>query len=408
MKILLALALAFFSLESFAQVVPTIPSGTILGNSSGSTAAPSALTQSQINSVLEITRANNLPHWRNALAKVRAGTGRGRILFIGDSTTGGTGSGSGGGLTGAWGTSFPNDVANILAARGIPTSSKSIAGDQGVKSGAAVDYGTYDTRVTLGTGWATNTLSIAGGGAFNSTGTGTLAFTPVGNIDTFETYHVKNAQGGASVTVNIDGGATLLTLTGGGAASISKTTQSVAKASHTINVVGVAGSVYLMGLVAYDSTVPAVDIIQAGAYGATVTYWAATTNPWDASSLVGVIGLYAPDLTVIDLTINDANTATATYLAKMAIIVATVQAAGSDVLIVTGNPTSSTSAQLLSNLSALSAYADTNNFVYLDIFSRWGSYASVNSLGWIFSSPHPNAVGYQDIAQAIATLLSGI
>jgi hypothetical protein len=95
--------------------------------------------------------AASFPHWRAAMARVRAGTGRGTLLIVGDSTTMGAGAGTGGttNLNAAWPKAWPRLMAKLLPTLGVPISDATLQGDQT----SQVAYGTYDTRVTFGTGW---------------------------------------------------------------------------------------------------------------------------------------------------------------------------------------------------------------------------------------------------------------
>lgn len=352
-----------------------------------------------------------LPRWRAAMARVRAGTGRGRLLTCGDSTSMGAGAGSGGTLNenGAYPKAWPQALAGMSGAiTGVPFSSKAIMGNQA----AAVAYGTYDTRVTLGTGWS-GTQGSLGGNMFKFTAgvAGTLSFTPVGTFDTILVYYVQTGPGATgTMAVNVDGGATIQTLTAANAvATYAVATLSVTLATHTINFVASnLGDFFLGGVIAYNSTAVAVDFVQAGFAGATASNFVGTTNVWSPQN---VITSLAPDLTIIELTVNDSNngTALATYQANMQAIIASAQVSG-DVILMTGPPSSTTAATngtLDQYIAVLDALAVANGCVLIDTKARWGSYAAINPIMAYFDSLHPGAVAYQDMAQSILNVLRG-
>src|SRR6202035_4404848 len=120
-----------------------------------------------------------------------------------------------------------------------------------------------------------------------------LAFTPTGQVDTFEVYWYNNNNSGTA-TLNVNGGATLATLTATGTTTVTKTVVTATKGTNTLNVVGGgATQFYIMGVVAYDSTTPAIDIIQAGTYGSLVATWTANSTIPPGPTFPGPAGLLA-------------------------------------------------------------------------------------------------------------------
>src|ERR1700758_4020125 len=95
-------------------------------------------------------RILQLPKWRNAINRVRAGTGRGRLMLLGDSTTTGAGAGASGNfnLAGALAKSRGAELAARLATLGIPTSFNSVISDGQVTQNG-VTCPAYDPRCTL-------------------------------------------------------------------------------------------------------------------------------------------------------------------------------------------------------------------------------------------------------------------
>jgi lysophospholipase L1-like esterase len=359
-------------------------------------------------------RQNQLRKWRSSMGRVRAGTGRSRLVCIGDSNRGGLGAGSSGttNSVGAYAKSPVRALAQRLAALGVAVSDNSFMGDQGMIT-LPTAYGSYDPRITLGanhshpTGGSTQTLAgqmfLYTTGAVNN-----MTFTPVGAFDTLKVFNARAGSNG-SFAVNVDGGATLATITtNGGNAIIENTVSGITKATHTVNFVpSNNGNYYTIGAIAYDSTTPAVDIIQAGWAGALIASFNIASSAWHPKNMLAFL---APDLTLIQLTINDSNAGTSieSYTTTLQAIVTTALISG-DCIIESGVPsgtTNATNGTLAALVAAARGVAARNNIPFIDIDARWTDYATSNALGWMFDTLHPNAVGYQDIAQAEASILA--
>lgn len=357
------------------------------------------------------TSSIQLAKTRNAFAKVRAATGRARVLLIGDSTTVGAGAGTSGNtnLVGAQAKNRTNALAARLASLGIPTSANSFMCDSWVGH-ASVSLPNYDSRISLGTGWsiASGTTGL-GGDLLTCTSTGTLAFTPTGQIDRIQLYYPTN-NGLGSFSVNVDGGSSLGTFNQNGTSSVTSQTFSVTKGSHTINVVGVSGTTYVIGIVTWDSTTPAVDLITCGMWGSVASNWTAGGSSWNPPQMFATLG---QDLAVVQLIINDSNAGLSnlsTYTSNMSTIISGLKAQG-DVIVESGIPSNTTQATdgtLAQFAAALSGLASNVNSPFVDIRARWVNYSTANALGWMFDDKHPNAVGYADVAQAEAVFLNGI
>lgn len=294
-------------------------------------------------------------------------------------------------------------LATRLAALGVPTSNHSgVWGDYG----AAVSLPTYDTRATLGTGWASG---LAGGVAgnliyFTGASVGNLTFLPTTNVDTFTIYTVK--VGGGTAAVKINGGSTLATITSAGSGSNAAITVTATAGSNTLSIVPNAdGNVVIEGIVAYLSTTPAIDIISLATAGITAGYYSTNSNSWGMRSVLPVI---TPDLTLIELTTNDSNTSTgvSTYTANLQTLIIAAQLTG-DVVLASGiSYTGAGAANLPAYIAAAKTLAAQNNIQYFDLNARQGSYTLLNSLGLMYDTIHPNALGYQDVAQYFATMLA--
>ncbi|WP_380784012.1 hypothetical protein [Sphingomonas sp. R86520] len=98
---------------------------------------------------------------------------------------------------------------------------------------------------------------------FNGTTTNSMDFAIPGQSDTIEIYSPRNSGLGA-FTAAVDGGAVLQTVVQDGVDGFIKTTITVTRGAHTLNLSRVSGLVFITGVIAFDSTVPAVDVVSAG------------------------------------------------------------------------------------------------------------------------------------------------
>ena len=398
-------ALLHADLAAAAPNVPSLPNSDLQAllnaMATGSSAAP--MTADGLFNL----NASSLPHWRAAMARVRNGSGRGRIVVLGDSTSMGEGAGTGGSsnLNAAFVQGWPEQMGPILSKQ-IAANTNAIFGDQGTYSYVA--YNTYDPRVTLGANWALANINAIGGNTwvYNTGAVNNFAFTPVGSVDTAVVCFTSG--GGGTAAVNVDGGSTLGTIGTGSAAQCN--TYTFTAGAHTINLVpSNNGALYVLGVIAYLSTTPAVDIIQDGVIAATVSNFNYSAQPYN---ILPELSLISADLTIIDLTVNDSNNNGLSYLPTY---VATVQAmitgaktGGSDVMLISGPPSNTanaTNGTLASYNAALQQLALTNNVPLLSFSNRWTSYAVTNPIFPYYDGLHPGKTGYSDMASAVAQAL---
>lgn len=344
-----------------------------------------------------------LRKWRKALAGIEAGTGRAKLMMLGDSTMAGVGAGTGGsGVVGAYTKSIPAKVASYLTKLGLPSELNGIVGD------GNIDYNanpTYDPRVALGTGWTRDTaMKALGGNPFAFTGgvAGAYSFTPTASFDSFDVYTV-GFSGTGTATANIDGGASLGAVTPASFQNITKTSFTCAAGTHTINIVpALNGDLRLHAIDTYLSTAKKVSVISAGYSSASTVEYSLVANPWNP---ILALPTFAPDLTVLDLTINDARNATsgATYSARMQTMITAIKAA-SDLILVTGLPTVGITSDSADQFqSANLALALGNNLPMIDVYGRWQSAAISFADGLYFTDQvHGSAPGYADVGSVIA------
>lgn len=347
--------------------------------------------------------------YRKALAKVASGS-RARLLIYGDSTTVGAGAGtSTANLSGARALNWPTRLAAALTAVGIPAYNDSLVGDQNVSAFAT--YTNYDPRLSL-TNFSASSLLTLGRAAWRAATLGAnLAFTPAMTFDRFDII-TASTTGTGSFTVNVDGGATLATVntTSGGGNVVQKTTVSCTRGTHTINCTTTSATqVYIIAIIPYDSTVGGLDIIQAGWYGGKMVDFASSNDQWNCANS-NILGQIAPDISIVQLTINDSTTETSpsSFASSLATVDSALGAASGAVMLMTGIPSGNaqaTNGQLASILSAVCARANAQGRVLADLDARCGSYAAMNDAGWMTDTQHGNAKMYADEGRWMAKVL---
>lgn len=332
---------------------------------------------------------------RAMLARVRGGTGRGRIVFKGDSTTAGAGGGTGADanrLANARPNRVSASLASLLSAAGTPALDNGVVGDNGMGRGSGVPLPAYDPRVSLGApAWGVvSDNSYAGGALLSPTSGSVLTFAPTTEVDTFEVVLYNNTA--YAVAFAIDGTATsALTLagsSGGGGATVSGnrvtipgdvggfTRVRVAAPAAGPRVLGMAPAAGSGGVVrsvmAYRDPLPAIDILNHAANGAKVADQSASdANLWRNND---ALAFDAPDLTIVNLGLNDISEATplAAYSAGLQAIIARARLSG-DVLMVFPHPAG---AQFAVNAAlyrdAAAARAASEGVAFLSLFDRFG------------------------------------
>ena len=227
----------------------------------------------------------NLAHWNACLGRViTRQTGgprtdnRCRVVILGDSAITGWGAGAlfndGAGhispITGGPDFNQAAYMQKILNSY-APTSYNSWFSDSNMLGFDNNNYGNYNTHVTLGAGWGT-LLQTVGGYNIGCSGCSTvLSFTPPYPFDTIVVFYGTDpgAGLGAAMPINVDGGANLGTINQTTTASATSSSFTTTRGNHTINITGTGNNHTVSGILAYDSTQPAVDIIVVGQTGGT-------------------------------------------------------------------------------------------------------------------------------------------
>jgi lysophospholipase L1-like esterase len=346
------------------------------------------------------TTAFAQPLLHRALAKVSGGGGDAKLLLVGDSTTWGYG--------GINGVGPANVMANTLTAGGMPAAL------------GMVIPSALDTRWVAGTGWtvppagSSNSWGAADIGWAGAVGAAasSLKFTP-GNgysYDTFDVYYIQ-APGFGSVSINIDGGGATVVNTAVGTAGIGKVTLTAAAATNHVLNLGLVttAAVEIVGVEPSLSTASRLRVGNVGVPGTAAVTWA--NNVATPYGPLECIFAYAPDVSIINLGINDCTDATtlATYVADITTIANTCAYFGA-VILSSMNPSApqNTYGMEASYTAALSGLAAQYGWGFIDLFHNWGGFpgnAALTADGFYYDAVHPSAIGYADIGRMDAAYL---
>lgn len=365
--------------------------------------------------------ASKFMKWNKALAKMRNGEADAKLLCLGDSTTAGIGSSTAATVAAIKG--YPRRLAELINASGTPAASglalpKSSSGSQAA-----------DTRWTGGTNWALDQAAIVfmgfgGKGMFwRGVGitAGNLVFADSAvNADTFDVYYRR--QPGSSSTGTFDvtatGGSTTTVdaAATGGATRIEKVTVSAASAatSNTVTIAGktAAKTVDIVAVEPYLAATRKIRVGNGGASGSQTLDWVSyyqdnTANSYNA---LYAIRAYAPDLTIIDLGINDAGSAVseANYASRLSQIITACQASG-DVLLKTMLPSGGSAAARIPYEDTYVAYLKTLGLPLIDIYKRSVDYSTYFTAGFMQGDGlHGNDYSYLDEASFVFDALRRI
>lgn len=344
-----------------------------------------------------------------AFSKTRAGISNTKVAMFGDSTFLGSGS-SGVALYPAGAREYGPCVklASRLNQYSIPAVSHASFGDGA--SGAS--FFAWDPRFSAGAGWTIASLNNlwSVGSYLNSSTTNPLNFTPIGSVDTFVLYYAITSGGARSFTYAVDGGATTPVDCNAAQAIGVLTIPAGAAGTHTLNIARVTGGIYILGVRAYNSSIKCVEIMNMGRSGGRASN-ATSSNAaaWDA---LAAFPTWAPDLTIINLTINEwlNNGNLTTYKADMQTIINTAKATG-DVILCTGVPSAIGSATTVTQngvAEVVRTLARENNLLLVDNLSRFGTYEIRNPQGLYTDTAHPNGPGYANAIGPIYEILSGL
>lgn len=343
-----------------------------------------------------------LPHWSSVLSSVitaTPGTANANLCVVADSIGWGYGSASSNYPNLSW----PAQLANQLtAAYGVKANFNSFFG-AGVNG---FNYGTGDSRVTKGSSWSQSTDYISMGvDTFKATtNTNPLSFLPTENVDKFTVYYIQ-AAGLGNFNVNINGG-TNTPVNSNGADGVGAVTITGSLTANTVNITETSGTVYIIGVKAVDSTQNEINVMNAAVAAAKSSDWSDSAHPWSPANgaLYTALGC---DLTLAALGTNDVNAAVsvATFTANMQAIATAAKTSG-DIAFLSAPPEGTGNATVANQAlfaNANKALATTNGKApFIDIYTRWGTYAVKSLYGYYFDTIHPNQLGYTAMSNAVA------
>jgi lysophospholipase L1-like esterase len=354
---------------------------------------------------------------RDALARVTSGTGRGKIICIGDSTTFGEGSGTGGtGRGGCMSKAWPAKLAASLTTLGVPAVNENKIGSSGLTT-STVTITENRNSIKSGfnpasAGWILSSSTTAGGCLFTNTAdtTSVLSYTPPIAVSKFELIDIIITTGGA-IAYNVDGGTDTIVSQNGTNTLRSTIIDCGSLGTHTLNVKRDSGSAFVVGVRAWDDTSKAIDIWNIGNCVSQTSDWVGTANPWTSLNAVTTYCSDA-DLVIIDLTINNGllapTTYNTTYPTQMQSIINAAKAGGADVMLMTGNPSridTITDTVQQQFREALRKLAASNNLPMVDQFGKYTDWVTLNSKGWMYNANHPTELLYTDLGNFLGSTI---
>lgn len=338
-------------------------------------------------------RATLLPKYRRRVGEMVGSVGRGpRVCFVGDSLTAGWGAGTDTWQAAAYLKSFPRQLARQLAAAGLPA-----ADDNFFSTRMATTPAAYDTRLTIAAAWTPADRS-GPGLSWASSSAGAFSFLPANAVDTVDIYYINPS--GATFSVDLGGvGSTTPTLVQND--SLNKVTVTFTRALAAINIARVTGTIYLVGVDAYDSTTPRVTTYNWGAGGWNSNDWVSTAANYYPFNSLGVL---APDITFFMLGANESNTgvSTATYKANMQTLITKAKLSGDAVLINRHPASGGYATNQVAQNTANYELAATNGLAVVDVYDRW---AAGDKAWFLVDTVHCNPGGYGDYARFLNDLL---
>lgn len=351
-----------------------------------------------------------LAKWHAGVRAVLQGDRDAKVLIIGDSTAGGVGGGTASTFiqAGSWPSLMVSDLNRLVA----PTSH----GLAVPPSNSGAVTAPYDTRWSLGSGWAwRKTGTLDGFIGFGGKGTNIQTLTATAPLvfqdsrilaDSFDVYLAANSgPTGATFSIQATGGIAVTGQTFSQSSQhLMKVTVKASSASTTNSVsitrTGGTGTLYVVGVEPFHSLKRRIRVANAGISGSNTNGWVTTASgsPWHG---VQFIKDYAPDLTIIDLGINDADPAglipPATYSSNMLQLIQAAQASG-DVILKSMIPSDSTR---FSNEQLLVAELDKFDLPFVDTFGYYGSWEASR----MTDSVHGNSAMYTDEADYMTGVL---
>ncbi len=355
--------------------------------------------------------AGNYARTKTKLAAVKAGTASMKFGVVGDSTTVGAGSRSGGTnavmYTNARSKASIVYMTNAINSKGLPAACDNWFGDANSLA-SAISFGTYDVRITDTAGTAAIAAKALGGNIItNTTNTNGAVFTPTRPTDTCDYYY---RQGVGYGSYNMGGPGFTQVVSGEGVDALIKAT--FTRPLATVDQRWIAGKfdntgvLNFCGMDAYDSNVKSVRCYQLGWGGSQSSDWIKTDTTYAYLNGLLALGL---DTVLIRAGTNDCGNAVslATYQANLTALV-TALLPTTDVILSTHYPFAVSVKTLQvqkTYVDVIYAVAAQFGLLVQDTYNKVISYEQANQLGYYSDTLHPNAAIYQLSGEADATLL---
>ncbi len=365
-----------------------------------------------------VNNALGLQNWRIALARQRTGGTAAKLAFYGSSTTYGLFQSAP-----LETRNYPYRVRSLMSASNLFGSVYEgeiwLTKYQAVAGGAT----NFDSRFTLGAGWVSdpNGYGAAQFAISNSADTSLLSFASGENCTGFTVTYIKNSTFG-SFDWRVDGGSYTTVAAGGAGSSVATLVISglSGAANHTVDIKFNTGSgtrVIISNIRIENSARPAGGILvtHCGINGSTSNLWASNSGH-PGQSLPLMFSTTDPDLCIIQLGVNDANTnvTLANFYTNMLAIVVYAKALNCDVVLMiphtpdeatltgAGGFTQGTWNQYKGVIYKIGA---EQNCPIIDMGLRWGTYANANTKGLMADTVHASDRGYWDMPEATFNLL---
>ena len=357
--------------------------------------------------------------WTKAKRLANAGYRLAKIAFTGDSTSAGVGSRNPGTNTqldnNFMAANYAAQMSRLIASTGLKAHRDSCFGNGNI---SPYTVSLIDTRANEGTGWLGNGVASTGffgGTLFGNAAaitTGTLDFTPENPVDRFTIIYAGGGTG--NVLPTVDGGGSYTAITDAGASTLKSATYVIPgqPAIHKISFQTTnAVQTYINGFYAWSSQNPGILCTNGGANVATASSIASTTGGFGT---VNGLTAFAPDLTIINCTINDQQLGTtlSSYITNMITHITAAQLSGDVVLVINSpqavanfpNGTNNLGDQMTAWAVGYGA-ANSINVVDLRPFLGY-TYGATNKNGLSNNDNlHLNALGYNVVCKALLPLI---
>lgn len=366
-----------------------------------------------------------------AISKTKSNLDDATILFIGDSTTYGGGAGNDTNpIVGSYNHSYPVKAANRIT--GVPVSIDSRAGDGNSGAGYATDIGWFMPIAAYDSGIISesrtivpSTFNTVGGYSFQGVAGGeepSIVLFPRKTWDIVDFMYVQSNTmnlGIGNVHSNLDQ-----------SIDCNANTTPVSAISRTIaipqsgpvavirNILTGNQTFHTLGWRFRSSTQKRLFFVNAGARAWNSTNsasigWTNESNPW--SPLNAMNTLWKPDLTIINLGINDyrsggSGITVAQYKTNIQKIINKAKLSGDVILCVPNNINPNNNGPIPDTQfhQALYELATTNDIPLINFAAVLGSYEESVANGTQRDDLHPNQAGYDGMGEIVATLLEDL